>query len=139
MIVQDFPLTGIGMGLFGQVAAWLYPFGPAGPEMVPHAHNLYLQIAVDLGLPGLIAWLLAAVNVLKAGWTLFSDGNYRSETWQQALGAAVLSSLAALLIHGLMDSVTWGMVRPAPLVWGIWGIAAAGGAFARQNAGGASL
>jgi putative inorganic carbon (HCO3(-)) transporter len=38
-----------------------------------------------------------------------------------ALGAGLLGSQIALIVHGLTDAVTWGMVRPAPVVWALWG------------------
>ena len=54
-MLQDFPFTGIGMGSFRQVANLLYPFFLAGPDAeIPHAHNIFLQVGVDLDLPGLI-------------------------------------------------------------------------------------
>ena len=63
-MVQDFPFTGIGMGTFRQVAHLLYPFFLAGPDaVIPHAHNIFLQVGVDLGLPGLIAWLALFLSV----------------------------------------------------------------------------
>ncbi len=42
------------------------------------------------------------------------------------LGAGLLCSQLALAVHGITDAVTWGMVRPAPFVWAIWGLAVAG-------------
>ena len=46
-MTQDFPFTGIGMGTFRQVANAMYPFFLAGPDAdIPHAHNLFLQVAV---------------------------------------------------------------------------------------------
>jgi putative inorganic carbon (HCO3(-)) transporter len=39
----------------------------------------------------------------------------------------LLCSQVALVVHGLTDAVTWGMVRPAPLVWALWGLAMASG------------
>jgi len=30
-----------------------------------------------------------------------------------------------LVVNGILDAVTWGMVRPAPLVWLMWGAAMA--------------
>jgi putative inorganic carbon (HCO3(-)) transporter len=56
---------------------------------------------------------------------LFRDGQTRHHPWAAGLGAGLLGSETALVIHGLTDAVTWGMVRPAPLVWGIWGTAIA--------------
>jgi putative inorganic carbon (HCO3(-)) transporter len=41
----------------------------------------------------------------------------------------LLCSQLALGVHGLFDAVTWGMVRPAPLIWAIWGLALAAGNF----------
>jgi O-antigen ligase len=48
MMVQDFAFTGIGIGTFNVVAHALYPFFIAAPdELVPHAHNQFLEVAVD--------------------------------------------------------------------------------------------
>jgi putative inorganic carbon (hco3(-)) transporter len=57
LMIEDFPFSGIGMGSFGPIADAMYPFLLFAPGSIPHAHNLYLQIAMDLGIPGLLAWL----------------------------------------------------------------------------------
>ena len=65
-MMQDFSYTGIGIGTFGRVAPILYPFFLIGPDTyVPHVHNLYLQAGVELGLPGLVAFmaLLTAIGL----------------------------------------------------------------------------
>lgn len=54
---QDFTWTGIGIGGFRQVMPLLYPSPVINSEMIPHAHNLLLQIGLDLGLPGLVAYI----------------------------------------------------------------------------------
>jgi putative inorganic carbon (HCO3(-)) transporter len=117
-MIQDFMFTGIGMGSFQQVTELLYPLiiTPAG---IPHAHNLFLQVAVDLGIPGLIAWLGILANVILACITLIRS----REPYLRAAGAGLLASNVALCVHGLTDAVTWGMVRTAPLVWALWGLA----------------
>lgn len=119
LMIQDFPLTGIGMGNFSDVAHDLYPFAPSLPNMA-HAHNLFLQIAVDLGLPGLIAWLGCWFTILNMAWQLYRKG----DGMLRALGAAVLCSQVALGTHGMLDCVTWN-TRPAVIVWAIWGLTAA--------------
>ncbi len=123
-IIQDFPLTGIGMGMFGTVADNLYPFFLNAPGSVPHAHNLFLQVAVDLGIPGLIVWLSILVMVIVMCLQLFSYGRRRSDHWTMGLAAGLLASQAGLIVHGLLDSATWGAVRAAPIPWAIWGLAA---------------
>jgi putative inorganic carbon (HCO3(-)) transporter len=125
MIIRDFPFTGVGMGNFGIVVDTLYPFLLNSAGSVPHAHNLYLQIAVDLGLPGLIAWLAILLTMLTTSWNLFQKGKRCRDFYCSGLGAGLMCCQIALAIHGLIDSVTWGMVRPAPMVWAMWGISVA--------------
>ena len=133
-MIQDFPFTGIGIGVFQPLADRLYPFLLFEPGKVLHAHNLFLQIAVDLGLPGLIAWLwILAVVLIHAG-RAYRGGQRLNAPLFTALGAGLLCSQIALIAHGLTDAVTWGMVRPAPVVWALWGAAiAAALALTKQN------
>jgi putative inorganic carbon (HCO3(-)) transporter len=124
-MIRDFSFTGIGMGTFGNLADALYPFLLVAPGTIPHAHNLFLQVAVDLGIPGLIAWLAIFGLVARCAWDVYRYGRRLQDAWIMALGAGLLGSQFALAVHGLTDAVTWGMVRPAPLVWGLWGLTVA--------------
>lgn len=126
-MIRDFPFTGIGMGSFGKVADSLYPFFMYQPGSVPHAHNLFLQVAVDLGIPGLVAWTSILVLMTVSAWRVYRTGWRTGASWITGLGAGLLCSQLALVVHGLSDAVTWGMVRPAPIVWALWGLAAASG------------
>lgn len=124
-MIQDFPFTGVGMGNYKRVADLLYPFFLYPPDKVQHAHNLLLQIAVDLGLPGLVAWLACWLGITLVAWQVYRRGRQTGTGLVAGLGAGLLASQVALLVHGQVDAVVWGMVRPAPLVWGVWGIAVA--------------
>jgi putative inorganic carbon (HCO3(-)) transporter len=124
-MIKDFPFTGIGMDNYGILADTLYPFFQATPGSVPSAHNLYLEVAVDLGIPGLIAWLSIFGIVMHCAWGVYRRGRALQDAWVMALGAGLLASQLALAVHGLTDTVTWGLVRPAPLVWGLWGLVVA--------------
>lgn len=121
-MIQDFPFTGIGMGLYTEIAEVFYPFFLITPAAAPHAHNLFLQVAVDLGIPALIAWLAILLLVMLSAWQLYQVGRLKSDGWIAGIGAGLLCSQIALMVHGLTDAVTWGMVRPAPIVWGLWGL-----------------
>jgi putative inorganic carbon (HCO3(-)) transporter len=124
-MIRDFSFTGIGMGTYGEVADAMYPFFLASPGTTPHAHNLFLQIAVDLGIPGLIAWLAILFLMISGSWQIYHFGRLIGNNWFALLGAGLLCSQIALVVHGLTDAVTWGMVKPAPLVWALWGLTAA--------------
>ena len=125
LMIRDFPFTGIGMGSFDRVVDTFYPFFLYSPGQIVHAHNLFLQIAVDLGLPGLIAWLAIYGTILVLAIQIFRQGRQGEDHFLTALGAGMVASQTALGVHGLTDAVTWGMVRPAPLVWALWGLVVA--------------
>jgi putative inorganic carbon (hco3(-)) transporter len=122
-MILDFPFTGIGMGVFQPLADRLYPFMIFEPGQVFHAHNLFLQVAVDLGIPGLLAWTWILVVVILNAAKAYRAGRAHEDSLIAALGAGLLCSQIALIVHGLTDAVTWGMVRPAPVVWALWGTA----------------
>jgi putative inorganic carbon (HCO3(-)) transporter len=124
-MIQDFAFTGIGMGTFGDVADAMYPFFLASPGSTPHAHNLFLQIAVDLGIPGLVAWLAIWMVMIAMAYQVYRHGRESQNGWASGLGAGLLCSQLALVSHGMLDAVTWGMVKPAPLVWALWGVTVA--------------
>ncbi len=73
---QDFPWTGIGIGNFKEVMGLLYPNPIVTSPSATHAHNLLLQIGLDLGLPGLIAWLTFYVTMIVMTVTVL----YRTHT-----------------------------------------------------------
>jgi putative inorganic carbon (HCO3(-)) transporter len=132
-MIQDFPLTGVGLGLFGDVADSMYPFFVNTPGSIPHAHNLFLQIAVDLGIPGLITWLSILFSVMVMSWQLYKYGRSRADDWTAGLGAGLLCSQVGLIVHGFLDAATWGGVRSAPIVWAIWGLTIAAWTLSRRR------
>lgn len=121
-ILQDFPFTGVGLGAYSRAVDFLYPLFRYPPDSISHAHNLFLQIGVDLGLPGLVAWLAVYLLAAWLSWRIYRVGRHTGNWLAAGLGAGLLASQAALGVHGLVDAVTWGLVRPAPLVWAVWGL-----------------
>jgi putative inorganic carbon (HCO3(-)) transporter len=120
MMIRDFPLTGVGMGSFGPAADALYPFYSYKSGVVNHAHNLYLQVAVDLGLPGLAFWLASFLGAVGSAWAVYRRGRM---VGLYGLGPALLAAYTGMAVHGMVDAVTWG-TRPAMIVWGLWGAGA---------------
>jgi putative inorganic carbon (HCO3(-)) transporter len=102
--LQDFAFTGIGLGAFDRVLPLLYPL-PFAIENFPHAHNLLLQVGVDLGLPGLICFLALLINVGVMALSLVRRAT--DSALHQALAAGAAAALVALLVHGIFDAAVW--------------------------------
>jgi O-antigen ligase len=68
-IIVDHPLTGAGLNMFrdGRVRA-LYPVAGYERQVLPHAHNAWLQIGTDTGSAGIA---LLAVWQAALGWALW--------------------------------------------------------------------
>lgn len=105
-MVASNPLTGIGLGVYEQTFAMHFPSSPkfGGRLAPPHAHNLWLQVALDLGLPGFIAW---------AGlWLELSRRLLRSlsanDTPLYALRMGVLATFITMVVIGCFDNALWG-------------------------------
>jgi putative inorganic carbon (hco3(-)) transporter len=114
LMVEDFPITGIGIGTYNQVAHALYPFYIAAPdELVPHAHNQFLEVAVDLGIPGLVIYLgLLGVFFIGAGQALRAA----SDSSICALVGGLTCGMIAHHVFGLTDAFILGS-KPGLLMW----------------------
>ena len=117
--LEDFPLTGVGLGMSPRVLPLLYPLllVRLEPEL-PHVHNIYLQVGVDHGLPGLIAFL--AFLILLSGMGMQAIRLSRGRPWEP-LAIGLLAGLVATLVYGLVDTV-WGTPRSHPILWAEWGL-----------------
>ena len=110
-MIVDTPYTGIGLNTFPWVQDRFYSGFLLGAE--PHAHNFLLQVAVDLGLPGLVGFFWAAITfavVLIAGYRRSADRERRF----MLLGVG--ASLLAFLCFGTIDAITLG-AKPGVLFW----------------------
>ena len=97
-VIAAYRWTGCGLGAYER---GLYQFKTAAPtNTVDYAHNDYLQIAAELGIPGVL--LLAGLAVWVLGRTLrvvvFMRG---SPHW--ALACGLLGAFLAIGVHSLAD------------------------------------
>ncbi len=118
--LQDFSFTGVGLGAFNQVIPLLYPYFLISPTVdIPHAHNLVLQVGVDLGIPGLIAWLAILITVFVL---LANVLRRQAHETASTLAAGVTGGLVAMLMHGLLDAPLWG-TKLAFIPWLLFALA----------------
>jgi len=95
-LIQDLPLTGIGLG--GQFAMLLSKYALLiQVPFLTYSHNLYLEVWLEQGLLGGVAWLWLMAALYQAARTAAKPGTdllYQS-TW---LG------LTAIFVHGISDA-----------------------------------
>jgi putative inorganic carbon (hco3(-)) transporter len=114
MMVQDFPVTGIGIGTYNNIAHSLYPFFIASPdEVVAHAHNNLLEVAVDVGIPGLVAYIALLTGFVVCAARAYS---YVKDTTVRALIAGLCFGMLAHQVFGLTDAFILG-TKPGLLTW----------------------
>jgi len=136
-LVGDYPLTGFGLGDFEMTYSTYALLVHVGHTM--HAHNLWLDVWLNLGLLGLLA---LAGMVINAVWVKPSPSPWRMVS---------LMTLGVILLHALVDDSIFGYggaaipiifiplgllarsaVEPAPArslwqpAWAIWIIAGIG-------------
>lgn len=116
--LQDFPFTGMGMNSFRKIVHLLYPFFSVSSEIdIAHAHNMWLQIGLDLGLPALIAYLSVWFGSFFAlTHPLKSD---HAPTRWAAIG--LVGSFVAHTLYGLTDAIALGS-KVGFLQWWIFGL-----------------
>jgi len=95
-LIGDYPFTGIGLSVTGMVFS-TYVFLLHVPYQ-SQAHNLFLQIALEQGVLGLVAFLGMSV---ACGWSLLVA--FREKGASLELGA-ITASFVALLVYGIFDS-----------------------------------
>ena len=117
--VGDFLFTGVGLGAFRQVVFRLYPLLPWPDYDLGHAHNIFLQTALDTGLPGLVAYLAVLFVAAAVGWRVA-----RRDPGFRAVSLGLLAGLVALHVFGLADALVLG-AKPAVVFWFALGLLAA--------------
>lgn len=97
VVAKEYMPLGSGLGSFERVYRLHEDPGPVDATYVNHAHNDYLELAIEAGLPGLI-W----VALFLAWWG--SAARFRwSESIEDPFAKAGTIASAAILAHSLVD------------------------------------
>ena len=122
-LVRDFPLTGGGLhafpGLYSQYILNIPYF------LFDYSHNLYLDVLLEHGLIGFVAFMAVWVGSLARVLQGELRGTQASALSPQAtLRWAAIVSLVAVLLHGLMDNALHGSAGTpllfVPVAMALW-------------------
>jgi O-antigen ligase len=126
----DYPLTGTGMSMFRTAVnepQYQIEFYVRRGTTPPHAHNEWLQMGADLGIPGFLMFLAMQAVVL---WMLW-EGWHGNHPHGRIVAVAVLGGLLAHGVYGLGDAITlWD--RFSFILWWLVGLAGAQYVLARR-------
>ena len=124
-LIQDFPLTGIGLGNQFAMVHSRYVL------LIQHAfltysHNLYLEVWLEQGVLGIVAlvWLIA--SLYRAAWT-------HKEVRKRLLFQSAWIGLTAIFVHGITDARQYEDLWSWLPFFGLLGLC--GGVLLRQDVG----
>lgn len=120
-MLKDYWLTGVGLGTdaFMKVCEGYYLFTKKVP---PHAHNLFLQIWLEVGLVGIIAFVWFIVRMIKKCITNIC---IKADKYINNILVAGISSMTGVLLMGLSEYI-WYYPRVMIVFWTVVAVMLAG-------------
>ena len=95
--LAEFGLAGSGVGSFVQIYQRFEPVATIETTYVNHAHNDYLELAIETGVPGVLLILLFLGWWWRAAWNCWRGPNENVYARAASIGSG------ALLIHELVE------------------------------------
>jgi putative inorganic carbon (HCO3(-)) transporter len=96
-MIADNPVLGVGYGAF----PYLIGRYTDGAARVGDAHNMYLLVAAEAGIPALLLFLLLIGLAFREGWRLYRRGQ---DPVLRGLGLGLAAGIVGLLVTGMFGS-----------------------------------
>ena len=114
-LLSDTWLFGIGWGEEAFRTAYIN-YGTDGTQYAMHSHSLYMQIAIQTGLCGIIVFILSIGSIFRNYFSVF--GKSDSKDVLALYSGSALSGAFAVLITGIFD-YTWYNFRVFFIFWAL--------------------
>lgn len=112
-MILDHPWLGIGWGAYWLVyPAYDFFIGDNSVKIV-HAHNMYLNIAAEIGIPGLLLFLWIMAGHIIYAWRLW---HRLPPGWRRGLVLGLMGALVSLAVSGFADYIMFN-IQVAMLFW----------------------
>ena len=122
-LAQSFNLSGIGVGT--EAFSKVYPdYSLSGIEKAPHAHNLFLQTWIEIGLPGLIVLIVTILIFIQCSFSFFKKSAGGQMKTGKFLSLAGFCGIMGVLLQGFTDYI-WYNYRVYLMFWLIIGLTVA--------------
>ncbi len=103
-MLADHPLTGVGMSMFRTAVMrepYIVPHYASRDYGPPHAHNELVQIAADMGLPGVVFFLGLHGLMAYGLWRCWRSGSVEQRTAAVALATGIIGHA----VYGIGDTI----------------------------------
>lgn len=112
-MIGDNPIFGIGWGAYGMVyPAYDFFVQDAGTKIF-HAHNMYLHIAAEIGIPGLLVFLTIMFGHLKMAREIAGSASNR---WLAGLMLGIMAAFMGIAVSGFTDYILFN-IQLSMLFW----------------------
>ncbi len=101
-LIREYPLTGYGLNQFRRPEIREIYVPDFAMNIIPHAHDEFLQIGVDLGVPGMLVFLAWHLALVVMVWRTWREG----DPFIRVVSISAAAGLLAHAIFGLADAIT---------------------------------
>lgn len=112
-MIMDKPLFGIGWGAYWMVYPEYDFFINDASTKIVHAHNMYLNIAAEIGIPGLMVFIGIIYSHLKTAARMI---DYSIDRFTSGLMLGITAALIGLAVNGLTDYIMFN-IQMSMLFW----------------------
>lgn len=119
--VRRSPWVGIGLDVFRKtIKVPPRPPGPPADTDIAHVHNVFLQTALDVGLPGLVVYMALLVLAMTLCLRVHTQARFSAE---QSLALGLFGNLVAVHLFGMTDAIVLG-AKVGLFLWWTLGLVA---------------